>query len=79
MCILLVFLTYVYHDARFRECTVRVHVLDLQYGAGFCSIPCGNFEVLTAVHIDITVLVWGKGFWEPCFHHIPEDGSSKFP
>jgi hypothetical protein len=53
---LLVFLTYVYHNARFRECTVMVHVLDLQYGAGFCSILYRNVEVLTALLIDITVL-----------------------
>jgi len=78
VCILLVFLTCVYHDARFREGKFGVHVLDSQYGTDFCSILCGDFEVLTALHIDITVLVWGKGFWEPCFHHIPEDGSSKF-
>jgi len=63
VCILLVFITYVYHDARFRECKVGVHVLDLKYGREFCTILYGNFEVLTALHIDITVLVWGKGFW----------------
>ena len=31
MCILLVFLTYVYHDTRFRECNIFILIISLLY------------------------------------------------